>query len=170
MGAFPSTRRRRARGLLAATCGVAAIAITAAACGSSGTSSGNGGAASTPTGGTPIKGGTATYALPPSTVPNYIFPFDSSTFFSVANSQYFQYLMYRPLYWFGQGAAPTLNSSLSLADPPSYNGNNITIHLKGWKWSNGEHDHLHRRPVLAEHAAVGRRLRLGRVRARRLPD
>ena len=138
MGAFPSTRRRRARGLLAATCAAAAIAITAAACGSSGTSSGNGGAASSPTGGTPIKGGTATYALPPSTVPNYIFPFDSSTFFSVANSQYFQYLMYRPLYWFGQGTSPTLNSSLSLADPPSYKGNDVTIHLKGWKWSNGQ--------------------------------
>ena len=71
-------------------------------------------------------------------MPNYIFPFDSSTFFSVANSQYFQYLMYRPLYWFGQGTSPTLNSSLSLADPPSYNGNNVTIHLKGWKWSNGQ--------------------------------
>ena len=138
MGAFPSTRRRRrARGLLAAVCGAAAIAITAAACGSSGTS-GNGAAASSPTGGTPVKGGTATYALPPSTVPNYIFPFDSSTFFSVSNSQYFQYLMYRPLYWFGQGTSPTLNSSLSLADPPSYNGRNVTIHLKGWKWSNGE--------------------------------
>ncbi len=71
-------------------------------------------------------------------MPNYIFPFDSSTFFSVANSQYFQYLMYRPLYWFGKGASPTLNSSLSLADPPSYNGNNVTINLKGWKWSNGK--------------------------------
>ena len=109
MGAFPSTRRRRARGLLAAACGAAAIAITAAACGSSG-SSGNGGAAATPTGGTPVTGGTATYALPPNTVPNYIFPFDSSTYFSVVNSEYFQYLMYRPLYWFGNGASPTLNS------------------------------------------------------------
>jgi peptide/nickel transport system substrate-binding protein len=138
MGVIPSTRRRRARRLFAAACGAAAIAITAAACGSSGTSSAGGAAAATPTGGTPVKGGTATYALPPSTVPNYIFPFDSSTFFSVSNSQYFQYLMYRPLYWFGQGTAPTLNSSLSLADPPSYNGRNVTIHLKGWKWSNGE--------------------------------
>ena len=45
----------------------------------------------------------------------------------MANSQYFQYLMYRPLYWFGKGAAPTLNPPLSLADPPGYNGNNVTI-------------------------------------------
>jgi peptide/nickel transport system substrate-binding protein len=134
MGAFPSTRRRRARGLLAATGAAAAIAITAAACGSSGTS-GSGGAPAT---GAPTNGGTATYALPPSTTPNYIFPFTSSSDFSVSNSQYFQYLMYRPLYWFGNGASPTLNSSLSLADPPTYSGKNVTINLKGWKWSNGE--------------------------------
>jgi peptide/nickel transport system substrate-binding protein len=139
MGEFPSTRRRRARGLLAVACGAAAIAITAAACGSSGTSSAGGASSSTaPTGGTPITGGTATYALPPSTVPNYIFPFTSSSDFSVSNSQYFQYLMFRPLYWFGNGASPTLNSALSLATPPVYSGNNVTINLKGWKWSNGE--------------------------------
>jgi peptide/nickel transport system substrate-binding protein len=46
--------------------------------------------------------------------------------------------MYRPLYWFGNGASPTLNTSLSLADQPVYQGNNITITMKGWKWSNGE--------------------------------
>ncbi len=71
-------------------------------------------------------------------MPNYIFPFTSSSDFSVSNSQYFQYLMYRPLYWFGNGASPTLNATLSLAHPPVYSGNNVTINLKGWKWSNGE--------------------------------
>jgi peptide/nickel transport system substrate-binding protein len=136
MGVFPSTRRRRARGLLAVACGAAAIALTAAACSSSGSSSNAGAAAATPTG-TPVAGGTATFALPPSTVPNYIFPFDSSTYFSVTNSEDFQYLLYRPLYWFGNGSSPTLNASLSVADPPVYNGNKITITMKGWKWSNG---------------------------------
>ena len=135
MGVFPSTRRRRARGLLAVACGAAAIALTAAACSSSGSSS-NGGAAATPTG-TPVAGGTATFALPPSTVPNYIFPFDSSTYFSVTNSEDFQYLLYRPLYWFGNGSSPTLNASLSVANPPVYSGNKVTITMKGWKWSNG---------------------------------
>ncbi|HEX7163474.1 MAG TPA: ABC transporter substrate-binding protein [Trebonia sp.] len=38
-----------------------------------------------PTGGTPQNGGTATFALPPSTTPNYIFPFSSSTYFSAVN-------------------------------------------------------------------------------------
>ena len=46
--------------------------------------------------------------------------------------------MYRPLYWFGNGASPTLNTSLSLAHAPVYNGRTVTITMKGWKWSNGE--------------------------------
>jgi peptide/nickel transport system substrate-binding protein len=132
MGAFPF-RRSKGRVVLA-TAGVAVLAVVAAAC-SSNSGSPSGAAA---TGGTPQAGGTATYALPPSTVPNYIFPFSSSTYFSVVNAEYFQYLMYRPLYWFGHGASPTLNTSLSLAEAPQYNGNQVTIHLKGWKWSNGE--------------------------------
>jgi peptide/nickel transport system substrate-binding protein len=135
MGAFPSRRQRRNRGAFAAACGMAAIAVTAAACSSS--SSGTGNQPGT-TGGTPVSGGTAVYALPPSTTPNYIFPFTSSSYFSVVNAEDFQYLMYRPLYWFGNGASPTLNSSLSLANAPVYNGNDVTITLKNWKWSNGE--------------------------------
>jgi peptide/nickel transport system substrate-binding protein len=121
------TRRR-----LVAVGGATALALLAVACGSSG------GTSSTSSGGTKQSGGTATYALPPSTTPNYIFPFDSSTYFSVANSQYFQYLMYRPLYWFGNGTSPTLNSSLSVAQDPVFNGNKVTINLKHWQWSNGE--------------------------------
>jgi peptide/nickel transport system substrate-binding protein len=117
------------------TAGAALLVVSAAACGSG---SGSGSTSGVPTGGTPVHGGTATYALPPSTVPNYIFPFASSTYFSVVDSEYFQYLMYRPLYWFGNGTSPTLNTSLSLADAPQYHGRQVTITLKGWKWSNGE--------------------------------
>jgi peptide/nickel transport system substrate-binding protein len=135
MRAFLPVRRRSGRRLFAAFCGAAALAITAAACGGSG---GGAGANSTPTGGKPVKGGTATFALAPNSAPNYIFPFTSASNFSVYNAEEFQYLMYRPLYWFGNGASPTLNTSLSLAEPPVYNGKQITIRLKGWKWSNGE--------------------------------
>ena len=131
MGESPSWRRRRPRRMFAALCAVAAIAVVAAAC-----SSNNG--TSPSAGGSPVSGGTATFALTPSTVPNYIFPFDSSTYYSVVNEEDFQYLLYRPLYWFGQGASPTLNTSLSLADAPVYSGRNVTITMKGWKWSNGE--------------------------------
>ncbi len=121
-------RGRRARKVMIAGCGAAAIALVAAACGSGGSSS---------SGGTKEAGGTATYALPPSTTPNYIFPFSNSTYFSVVNITYLQELLYRPLYWFGNGTQPTLNPSLSLADQPVYNGNQVTITLKNYKWSNG---------------------------------
>ena len=92
----------------------------------------SGAATSTPT--------VASWAEQPQTPPNYIFPFMSLTYFSVANISEFQYLMYRPLYWFGNGTTPGLNENLSLADQPAYTNNNstLTINLKDYKWSNGE--------------------------------
>jgi peptide/nickel transport system substrate-binding protein len=63
------------------------------------------------------------------------------TYFSVPNSQDFQYLMYRPLYFFGgQNTSPTVDYGLSTADAPVYTngGKTVTITMKGWKWSNGE--------------------------------
>ena len=90
-----------------------------------------------PANGAKISGGTAVYTEPPSTVPNYIFPFTSSAYISVINLEDFGFLMYRPLYWFGNGAQPTLNSSLSLANPPTWSGNTATITLKHYMWSNG---------------------------------
>ena len=64
----------------------------------------------------------------------------SLQFFSVSNINQFQYLMYRPLYWFGNGATPNLNLRLSLATAPTYSTDNksVTINLKPYKWSNGE--------------------------------
>jgi peptide/nickel transport system substrate-binding protein len=81
-----------------------------------------------------------TYAEQPLAPPNFIFPFMNQTFFTVANSQQFQYLMYRPLYWFGLGTTPDLNPSLSLAGPPAYaNGDRtVTIDLNPYRWSDGE--------------------------------
>ncbi|MFI5064488.1 MAG: ABC transporter substrate-binding protein [Streptosporangiales bacterium] len=112
--------------------GAAALAVVAAGCGgSSGSSSSN-------TGGTKVTGGTAVYALPPSTTPNYIFPYSSSADFSVSNISYLQDLLYRPLYWFGQGDTPDYNATLSVADAPTFSGNNVTITLKPYKWSNGQ--------------------------------
>ena len=49
----------------------------------------------------------------------------------------FTYLMYRPLYWFGTGVQPALNTSLSLASAPVFSGRNVTIKLNNYKWSNG---------------------------------
>lgn len=134
-----SQERRRARGLryrAGVACAVATLALLAA-CGH-GAAGGAGKGNAVPTGGTKVAGGTATFALPPSAAPNYIFPFASSTFFSLTNVASFQELMYRPLYWFGIGSSPLLNDSLSLASPPAYNGPQVSITMKGWKWSNGE--------------------------------
>jgi peptide/nickel transport system substrate-binding protein len=116
----------------------AVLALAIAACSGGGSHGTTGTSGNGPTGGTKVTGGTATWALQPSSSPNYIFPFSSSTYFSSVNAQEFQYLMYRPLYWFGNGASPTLNTGLSLANPPAYNGKLVTITMKGWKWSNGE--------------------------------
>jgi peptide/nickel transport system substrate-binding protein len=118
-------RSWRARALPAAI-GLGAILL--AACGSSSTATG-------PT----VSKTTATFAEAPGAQPNYIFPLAALQYFSVSNLSQFQFLMYRPLYWFGTNGSVLLNNSLSLADPPVYSadGKSIIITLKGWKWSDG---------------------------------
>ena len=109
--------------------GAVALALVAAGCSSSSSPSTSSGA--------PVTGGTAVWAEPPAATPNYIFPFVSSAYISITNLNEFQFMMYRPLYWFGNGAQPTLNTSLSLANAPVVSGNKVTITLKPYKWSNG---------------------------------
>ncbi|MDR3649216.1 MAG: ABC transporter substrate-binding protein [Acidimicrobiales bacterium] len=111
---------------------VVVAALSLAACGGSPTPGVSAGTRET--------GGTATWAEAPDTRPDYIFPFMSLAYFTVANINQFQYLMYRPLYWFGQGAQPTLNPSLSLAKEPVYSAKDTTVvvKLKPYKWSDGE--------------------------------
>ena len=126
--------RRKPR--LAAVAAVAAAALVAAACSSSSHSS-----STTNTSGQVVPGGTVTYADLPASVENWIFPFSTLTYFSVINSQEFQYLMYRPLYWFGgENTTPTVDYGLSVANAPVYTdgGKTVVINLKGYKWSNGE--------------------------------
>ena len=120
---------RLRRKTLAVGASVVALALAMAGCA---------GSSSSTTGTTPVSGGTATWAELPSDIPNYIFPFESSEFISVSNSSDFNQMLYRPLYWFGTGAAPTMNTSLSLAYAPTFSGNTVTIKLKPYKWSNGQ--------------------------------
>jgi peptide/nickel transport system substrate-binding protein len=106
-----------------------------AACGSSSSPGSTAGA-------TRIKGGTATIALNQTDgVFNYIYPlldFDNDTF---ANVTYSQYLMWRPLYWFGSPGHVGVNFSESLAGPASVvssGGKTVaTIQLKSYHWSDG---------------------------------
>jgi peptide/nickel transport system substrate-binding protein len=81
-----------------------------------------------------------TWAEAPSATPNFILPYYPGALCSVANTDQFQYLLFRPLYWYGEGSAFTANPSLSLASLPKYSNNDstVTFSVKNWKWSNGE--------------------------------
>jgi peptide/nickel transport system substrate-binding protein len=128
--AGPGTARSRKR--LAAVALVATATLTAAGCAGS---SGGGGAS-----GLSDNGNTATFAEVAGFTPNFIFPFEDAAHFGTWNDQDFSALLYRPLYWFGDGSSPTVNPSLSLANQPVFSsgGKTVTVTLKPYKWSNGE--------------------------------
>jgi peptide/nickel transport system substrate-binding protein len=124
-------RRRKLR--VAGMAAVAAGALLAAGCGSSGTST-------TPPSGKAVSGAVATLPNITGTGASCIFPIETTNCYSVANYEDFQYLMVRPLYLFGgNNSSIQVNYALSPADAPIYsaNGKTITINLKGWKWSDG---------------------------------
>src|SRR3984957_12940876 len=83
---------------------------------------------------------TITFAEGPGAYPNYIFPYMSCTYFSVDNTQAFQYEMFRPVYWFGLGTTPGGPPPLSLAKLPVMSNDDwtVTIDLKGWKFADGQ--------------------------------
>jgi peptide/nickel transport system substrate-binding protein len=126
--AQPRASKRKIRSRMVAA-GIAALALVAAGCSSSSTT--------TTTGTTPVKGGTAVWAEQPSSPPTYIFPYVNSTNISNLNLFDFQYLMYRPLYWFGVGDKPVVNPTVSVANLPTLSGRTVTITLKHYMWSNG---------------------------------
>jgi peptide/nickel transport system substrate-binding protein len=135
----PLARRR----MLALCGGVLALALAAGACGSSSPPSSN--KTSSNSGKTSkakaVKGGTATVAVINGSQPNWIWPFIPVANYSIYNSQEFQWMMYRPLYMFGNdGQSVKVNYPLSPAKAPVYSdgGKTVTITMKGWKWSNGE--------------------------------
>ncbi|WP_225724621.1 MULTISPECIES: ABC transporter substrate-binding protein [unclassified Nocardia] len=99
------------------------------------------GSSSTHSGGTPQEGGTAVFAEPPGTQPNWIFPLYDAAHNSGYATGDLQRLMYRPLYFWGDSKGSSdLNETKSLAAPPKYSDNNstVTIDLKPYKWSNGD--------------------------------
>jgi len=93
-------------------------------------------AAGTPSG----TAGSITYALAPGAVPNWILPMPTSSTNSVYNVFNFEWQMYPPMYYAPSGSTPTVDPSLSVANPPTWsNGDKtMTITLKPWKWSNGQ--------------------------------
>ena len=83
---------------------------------------------------------TLTFAEAPGASPNFISPFAPCAYDSVTNVNQFQYLMYRPLYWFGLGGSPAVVPRLSLATPPVLSKSRATIILttKGWRFADGQ--------------------------------
>jgi peptide/nickel transport system substrate-binding protein len=134
-------RRNPGRRALAVGAALMVTALFATACTSSAPSSERGGASTLPAGVTLATGGTATWAEQPLSPPSYIFPINSCCF-SPQNIGSFQYLMYRPLYWFGTGGQPSLDTRLSLAAQPVYEhgGSVVVVNLRpNYDWSDGEH-------------------------------
>lgn len=126
-------RKRPLRMGFAASC-AAAAALVLAACGGTGS-----GGTGTPSG-LPTNGNTATFAEQPGFIPNYLFPFTDAKHFGTWNIDDVQYLLYRPLYWFGVGQNPTVNWPLSIGQQPTFSADSktVTVTLKPYKWSNGE--------------------------------
>jgi peptide/nickel transport system substrate-binding protein len=90
--------------------------------------------------GTP-HAGTITWAESPGTAPTWIFPVTPGADSGITTTSSFQYEMWRPLYWYGNGVRPVLVPSMSLADAPVYsNGDTtVTVHMKtNYRWSDGQ--------------------------------
>ena len=90
--------------------------------------------------GTPKDGGAVDIAQQPGAGPFYMLPVVPGAFNSTFVTYQFQRLMYRPLYWFPQGASHKVDESLSLAALPEFSDGNktVTITLRdGYTWSDG---------------------------------
>lgn len=90
--------------------------------------------------GTPKDGGAIDIGQQPGAGPFYMLPVVPGAFNSTFVTYQFQRLMYRPLYWFPQGASHKVDESLSLAALPEFSDGNKTVTIKlreGYKWSDG---------------------------------
>ncbi len=123
------------RRLLTAALVASVLALGVSACGGSG-----GSHTTTTTNGKPTKGGTVSFAELPNQTPNYIWPMYPIQYCFSANTQFLTYLMWRPLYFFGNGQSPSLNPSVSLANAPVYTNHDqtVTVTLKPYQWSDGQ--------------------------------
>jgi peptide/nickel transport system substrate-binding protein len=88
-----------------------------------------------------LDGGTATVALQPGDQFSWILPLLPFSASTGANLEYSEYLMWRPVYWFGSPRHVGLNEAESLADPAviTFSGGQTTatITLKRYDWSDG---------------------------------
>lgn len=89
---------------------------------------------------TRLRGGTVSFAEPPGSPLNEIFPFNPATTTSVNDVTQLQALLWRPLNWFGTGeSVARLDRSRTLYRSVTYSEHAtvVTIKLKGYRWSDG---------------------------------
>ena len=150
--------RGGSRGLITVI-GAVSCVLFAAACGSSSSNSSSASSASpaspasaagpttgpgltqpTSPSGTRQSGGTVYFTEGSDAPPTYIFPMYDFAECTTTNNNQFMYMMYRPLYWYGNNYSPTVDYSYSVANQPTFSngGKTVTMKLKPWKWSNGE--------------------------------
>ncbi|MGH7642394.1 MAG: ABC transporter substrate-binding protein [Candidatus Dormibacteria bacterium] len=90
-----------------------------------------------------VGGDTISFALQPNNFPTYVFPLVSAQYFTLVNEDQFEWIMYRPLYWFGQSGTTAFSAKESLADYPAFSVNAqgdtvASVTLKHWTWSDGQ--------------------------------
>ena len=124
-------------------------ATTLAACTSSSTGQGSG-APSAALGGAfgaipaaaagPQHAGTVTWAEFPGAAPTWILPLVPSAASSSSNGSQFQFLMWRPLYWFSNGVEASQTPAMSLAFAPKWSDGDKTVSVtlkSSYRWSDG---------------------------------
>ena len=82
-----------------------------------------------------------TWAEPPEAGPTWILPLVTAVAFGTNNVNDFEYEMWRPLYWFGNGVEPTQSAAMSLASPPVWSNGDKTVAItlkSSYKWSDGQ--------------------------------
>jgi peptide/nickel transport system substrate-binding protein len=78
-------------------------------------------------------------ALQPGLSPNWIFPIFSTSYAEYNDQNWFEWLMWRPMFWYGSNGKITFNQRLSFAYRPTYSngGRTVTVKLKHYQWSDG---------------------------------
>ncbi len=146
-GGFTRKKGGRRLGLKAATA-IAAVAGLAVltACGSGSSSTGSsvtsvdGAYGSLPAESGTAHAGTIKIAQPSGITP-WVLPIITAAYNSIYTVYNFDYLMYRPLYWYANGTKIEENKAESLANDPVYSNNDQTVSVtlkSNYKWSDGQ--------------------------------
>jgi peptide/nickel transport system substrate-binding protein len=96
---------------------------------------------SVPSGGTAAKGGTITFGQLTGSTPTYIFPIIPGANASVYTADFFQDIMYLPLYNTPVGGTPEVNYAVSIGKKPIFSNGDKTVTINmntNYRWSNGQ--------------------------------